>query len=101
MSLKTLIKPRVRLNFEFGSFFIYATILSFVVDFRDCDFNSQRYGIFYALYLTKAIVFDMNAIILMFGFGMVVHFIISLIEEKVFLRKSECGECVKLIKDNA
>lgn len=63
--------------------------------------NFGYYGIFYALYLTKAIVFDMNAIILMFGFGMVVHFIISLIEEKVFLRKSECGKCVKLIKDNA
>ena len=39
--LKTLIIPRVGLNFEFGSFFIYATILSFVVDFRDCDFNSH------------------------------------------------------------
>ena len=46
LSLKTLIIPRVGLNFEFGSFFIYATILSFVVDFRDCDFNSQRYLLF-------------------------------------------------------
>lgn len=29
LSLKTLIIPRVRLDYEFGSFFIYATILSF------------------------------------------------------------------------
>ena len=40
LSLKTLIIPRVRLAIEFGSFFIYATILSFFVDFGDCDFNS-------------------------------------------------------------
>ena len=46
LSPKTLIIPRVRLNFEFGSFFIYATILSFVVDFRDCDFNYSRYLLF-------------------------------------------------------
>ena len=50
LSLKTLIIPRVGLNFEFGSFFIYATILSFVVDFRDCDFNSQRYLLFSVLH---------------------------------------------------
>ena len=41
LSPKTFIIPRVGLNFEFGSFFIYATILSLVVDFRDCDFNSH------------------------------------------------------------
>ena len=39
LSLKILIIPRVRLTIEFGSFFIYATILSFFVDFGDCDFN--------------------------------------------------------------
>ena len=39
--LKTLIIPRVRLAIEFGSFFIYATILSIFVDFGDCDFNSH------------------------------------------------------------
>ncbi len=33
--------PRVRLAIEFGSFFIYATILSVFVDFGDCDFNSH------------------------------------------------------------
>lgn len=31
----------------------------------------------------------MNTIILMFGFGMVVHYIVSLIEEKVFFRNKE------------
>ena len=41
LSLKTLIIPRVRLAIEFGSFFIYATILSVFVDFGDCDFNSH------------------------------------------------------------
>ena len=33
LSLKTLIIPRVRLTIEFSSFFIYATILPFFVDF--------------------------------------------------------------------
>ena len=31
----------------------------------------------------------MDVIILMFGFGMVAHFVISIVEEKVFLRKKE------------
>lgn len=31
----------------------------------------------------------MNTIILMFGFGMVVHFAVSLFEEKVIFRKRE------------
>ena len=39
--LRTLIMQRVRLAIEFGSFFIYATNLSFFVDFGDCDFNSH------------------------------------------------------------
>ena len=51
--------------------------------------NLVYYGVFYILYLTKAITFSMNVIILMFGFGMVVHFIISIIEEKCFLRRFE------------
>lgn len=51
--------------------------------------NLVYYGIFYILYLTKSITFSMNVIILMFGFGMVVHLAISLIEEKLFLRKFE------------
>lgn len=51
--------------------------------------NLGYYGVFYVLYLTNAITFDMNTIILMFGFGMVVHYVISLIQEKaIFGKKS-------------
>ncbi len=51
--------------------------------------NLGYYGIFFILYLTKAITFTMDVIILMFGFGMVVHLIISVIEERLFFRKRE------------
>ena len=47
------------------------------------------YGIFFILYLTNTITFTMDVIILMFGFGMVVHLAVSLIEEKLFLRRFE------------
>ena len=47
--------------------------------------NVVYYGIFFVLYLTKTITFTMDVIILMFGFGMVLHLVISIIEEKVFL----------------
>ena len=49
--------------------------------------NLVYYGVFYGLYLARAIVFDMDTIILMFGFGMVFHFVISLVEEKVFQKR--------------
>ena len=49
--------------------------------------NLVYYGIFYILYVTGAITFTMDVIILMFGFGMVVHLGVSLIEEKLFLRR--------------
>lgn len=49
--------------------------------------NLVYYGIFYILYITQTIIFSINTIILMFGFGMVVHLFISLIEEKCFLRR--------------
>ncbi len=49
--------------------------------------NIGYYGVFYILYRTSAITFTMNTIILMFGFGMVVHLAVSLIEEKVFFKK--------------
>lgn len=51
--------------------------------------NLVYYGIFFILYLTKAITFTMDVIILMFGFGMVVHLIVSVIEERLFFRKRE------------
>ena len=49
--------------------------------------NIVYYGFFFILYLTNAITFNMNTIILMFGIGNVVHLAISLVEEKVFLKK--------------
>ena len=51
--------------------------------------NLGYYGVFYVLYRTNAVTFDMNTIILMFGFGMVVHFAVSLFEEKMIFRKRE------------
>ena len=53
--------------------------------------NLGYYGAFYVLALTRAIDFDMNTIILMFGFGMVFHFVISFVEEKIFQRKNRIG----------
>lgn len=52
--------------------------------------NFGYYGIFYILYKAKVIAFDINTIVMMFGFGMVAHFAISLIEERLFFRKKEC-----------
>ena len=51
--------------------------------------NLGYYGIFFILYLTKVITFTMDVIILMFGFGMVVHLIVSIIEERLFFCKRE------------
>lgn len=59
---------------------IYNAVNSLIINFG-------YYGIFYVLYLTDAIAFNMNTIIVMFGFGMVVHYAISLIEEKLFFKK--------------
>ena len=50
--------------------------------------NLGYYGVFYILYRAGVITFTMNTIILMFGFGMVVHLAVSLIEEKVFFRRT-------------
>lgn len=67
---------------------IYNAINSLVI-------NVVYYGIFFILYLTNAITFTMDVIILMFGFGMVVHLAVSLIEEKIFLRKIEKGRLLQ------
>ena len=61
---------------------IYSAINSLII-------NLVYYGIFFILYLTRAITFTMDVIILMFGFGMVAHLAVSLIEEKLFLRRFE------------
>ena len=49
--------------------------------------NLIYYGIWFLLYLASAISFSLDAIILMFGFGMVFHEVISLVEEKAFFKK--------------
>ncbi len=46
--------------------------------------NFLYYGIWFALFLTGSVFFDMNMIILMFGFGMVFHLIISFVEQLFF-----------------
>lgn len=51
--------------------------------------NLGYYGIFYVLYRTSAITFNMNTIILMFGLGMVVHWIVSIVEEQYFFKKRQ------------
>lgn len=66
---------------------VYNAINSFVI-------NVAYYGIFFILYLTETITFTMDVIILMFGFGMVVHLAVSLIEEKLFLRRFEKKQLV-------
>lgn len=48
--------------------------------------NFVYYGVFYILYLTNTLNFTLDVIILMFGLGNVAHWIVSLIEEKVFLK---------------
>lgn len=59
---------------------IYNAINSLII-------NIVYYGIFFILYLTNAITFTMDTIIIMFGLGMVVHLAISLLLEKVFFKK--------------
>ena len=49
--------------------------------------NFVYYGVWYLLYKLELISFAMTTIILMFGFGMVVSYVISLVLEKVFLKK--------------
>lgn len=59
---------------------IYNTVNSLIVNFI-------YYGAFYILYITNTVHFTMDTIILMFGFGMVVHWCVSLIEEKIFSKR--------------
>ena len=49
--------------------------------------NIIYYGIWFILYKTKVVIMNMDMIIVMFGVGNVVHWGVSLIEEKIFLRK--------------
>ena len=49
--------------------------------------NIVYYGIWFILYQTKVVTMSMDMIIIMFGCGNIVHFVVSLIEEKFFLKK--------------
>ena len=49
--------------------------------------NIVYYGIWFILYKTGVVAMSMDMIIVMFGCGNITHWIVSLIEEKVFLRK--------------
>ena len=49
--------------------------------------NIVYYGIWFILYKTGVVVMDMDMIIVMFGCGNITHWAVSLIEEKVFLRR--------------
>ena len=52
-----------------------------------CIINFVYYGVWFALYKVNAVTFDMNTIILMFGFGMVASSVVSFAEEKLFLKR--------------
>ena len=49
--------------------------------------NIVYYGIWFILYKTGVVVMSMDVIIVMFGCGNITHWVVSLVEEKVFLRK--------------
>lgn len=51
--------------------------------------NFVYYGIWFILYITNSIQFNMLTIILMFGFGIVFHLIISVVELWVFDKKKQ------------
>ena len=49
--------------------------------------NIVYYGIWFILYKTSTVVMSMDMIIVMFGCGNITHWAVSLVEEKVFLRR--------------
>lgn len=49
--------------------------------------NIVYYGIWFILWKTGAVVMNMDMIIVMFGVGNIVHWGVSLIEEKIYLRR--------------
>ena len=62
--------------------------------------NIVYYGIWFILYQTKVVVMSMDMIIIMFGCGNITHWAVSLIEEKVFLKRElnrtpSSSECVQ------
>ena len=49
--------------------------------------NIVYYGIWFIFYKTNIVIMTMDTIILMFGLGMAIHMVISLVEEKIFLKR--------------
>ena len=49
--------------------------------------NIVYYGIWFILYQTGVVIMSMDMIIIMFGVGNIVHWVVSLVEEKVFLKR--------------
>lgn len=49
--------------------------------------NIVYYGIWFILWITGAVVMSMDMIIIMFGVGNIVHWGVSLLEEKIFLKR--------------
>ena len=49
--------------------------------------NIVYYGIWFILYTTGVVIMSMDMIIIMFGVGNIVHWVVSLVEEKIFLRR--------------
>lgn len=63
-----------------GSGYSYLNAINSVI------INFGYYGILFLLYKNDLIIFNMDKIIMMFGFGMVVHLVISLIEQYIYDR---------------
>ena len=57
--------------------------------------NIIYYGLWFILWKTEAVVMSMDMIIIMFGVGNIVHWCVSLIEEKIFLRLELKKEVIK------
>ena len=49
--------------------------------------NIVYYGVWFVLYQAKVVTMNMDMIIVMFGIGNIVHWLISIVEEKIFLKK--------------
>lgn len=59
--------------------------------------NIVYYGIWFVFYQTNSITMNMNMIAIMFGCGNIVHWFVSLVEEKIFLKR----ELAKLSQINS
>ena len=49
--------------------------------------NIVYYGVWFILYKAGVVIMSMDMIIIMFGCGNITHWAVSLVEEKVFLRR--------------